>query len=82
MSTDGAAGRGDVAGAGPPVQADRQVPQHRHDRWAMAGPDLERSSVKVTSRTQCSRFSIPQCDRSASASSAAVLCATVSSVMA
>ncbi len=40
MSADGAAGGGDVAGAGPPVEADRQVAQGRHDGRSVTGPDL------------------------------------------
>ena len=40
MTTDGAAGCGNVVGAGLSVQADREVSQHGHDGRSVTGPDL------------------------------------------
>ncbi len=42
----------------------------------------DRSSSTEASRTQCSRFSMPQCARAASASSAALVCSKLRSVIA
>jgi hypothetical protein len=62
--------RGDVVGAGEAVQADHEVAHGGHDLWGGTGADLDWSSAKVTSRTQCSPFSICQCPRIQAASSA------------
>jgi hypothetical protein len=68
MPADMAAGGGDVSRAGESVDADREVAQGCHGGGSGAGADLGVVFGVGTSRIQCSRFSMPQCPRRASAS--------------
>jgi hypothetical protein len=67
VAAEVAAGGGDVGCAGESAPADGEIAQSGHHGRTTPGADLRVILGEETSRIQCSRFSMLQCPRIASA---------------